>query len=74
MKAQHAVADKELARQKKLLIKQATSLEDLEKADADAKSLASQVDAAEHEVTASKLEKDIRRSRRRSAAASAPPA
>ena len=56
--AQKVVADKELARQRKLLIKQATSLEDMEKADADAKSLASQVDAAEHEVTRARLDKE----------------
>ncbi len=36
----------------------ATSLEDMEKADADAKSVASQVDAAEHEVKRAKLEKE----------------
>ncbi len=56
--AQKVVAAKELARQKQLLVKQATSLEDMEKADADAKSLTSQVDAAEHEVTRAKLEKE----------------
>ncbi len=56
--AQKVVADKELARQKKLLVKQATSLEDMEKADADAKSLTAQVDAAEHEVARAKLDKE----------------
>jgi RND family efflux transporter MFP subunit len=56
--AQRVVAEKELARQRKLLVKQATSLEDLEKADADAKSMASQEDAAEHEVTRANLEKE----------------
>ena len=56
--AQKIVADKELARQKKLLVKQATSLEDMEKADADAKSLTAQVDAAKHEVTRANLDKE----------------
>ena len=56
--AQKIVADKELARQKKLLLKQATSLEEMEKADADAKSLTAQVDAAKHEVTRANLDKE----------------
>ena len=55
---QKGVADKELARQKKLIAKQATSVEDLEKADAQAKSFASQVDAAKHEVARAKLDKE----------------
>ncbi len=55
---QKNVADRELARQKMLIRKQATSQEDMEKADADVKSLASQVDAAGHEVTRTKLDKE----------------
>ncbi len=58
LQAQRIVAEKESARQKYLLSKNSTSLAEMEKADADAKSLASQVSAAENEVKRAKLEKD----------------
>ncbi len=58
IQAQRTVADKEVARQRFLMNKRATSQEDLDKAEADAKSLASQVSAAQNEVTRAKLDKE----------------
>jgi RND family efflux transporter MFP subunit len=58
IQAQRVVADKEFARQRFLIAKNATSVQEMEKADADAKSFASQVSAAQNEVTRAKLDKE----------------
>jgi multidrug efflux system membrane fusion protein len=58
VQAKRVVADKEAARERNLLRKQAASVQDVEKADADAKSLAAQVSAAENDVERAKSQKD----------------
>ena len=58
IKAQETVALKEVARQRFLLTTRATSLQEAEKAEADAQSLSFQVAAAENEVKRAELEKE----------------
>ena len=58
LQAKRIAAEKEVARQRFLLSKNATSVAEMEKADADAKSLASQVSAAGNDVTRAKLDKE----------------
>jgi membrane fusion protein, multidrug efflux system len=58
IKAQQEVALKELARQRFLLTTRSTSIQEAEKAEADAKSLGSQVSEAQNEVKRAELQKE----------------